>query len=561
MPQRTRFWAGPRPSPAFDHAAAAPWLIGEPDLRQILRIAARRDDPEAAQAVLALARLDRLEREDARAIDATPGQRLDGTHYARVRDRVGVLPVLGPIFHRANLMTRYSGASASQLVGQDFTRLLNEPDVRAILLEVDSPGGMVSGTGELANLIHQARGRKPIWAYSPGLCCSAAYYIASAADRLVVDPSALAGSIGVVQVAPGQYADEGDVVVVSSKAPEKWLPAGTDEGRAKIQREVDALHEVFADDVARFRGVARDRVDADFGRGGVLVGASAVRAGLADRLGNFEGVIRRLASGRVAPGRADGKPPAPTRAAVYLPGRNAMPRPTASDTDTDRDDDDLFAGPPRDRRGGGEPAPPAPPAQADAAADIRRELAETRRQLAEERQAREADRTRREAEARQARRAAAGEFVESAMTAGRFDPADRDAMLAGLAQAAEDDAASPVEGFSRAAFARDLVGRLPASDKGSGRPRVDPDGEPAARGEVRIVDNGNGPGVDDMRRAVAEDSDAYVEATYGPAVAEQYRQRRRRASSPPTQTRGRRGPAQAARRPSPRPIGGPRCPR
>jgi hypothetical protein len=84
------------------------------------------------------------------------------------------------------------------------------------------------------------------------------------------------------------------IEIVSSQSPKKRPDPATEEGRAQVQEMLDDLAAVFIEDVARFRAVSEETVLSDFGRGGVLVGARAVTAGLADGLGSFEGVLAEL---------------------------------------------------------------------------------------------------------------------------------------------------------------------------------------------------------------------------------------------------------------------------
>ena len=113
---------------------------------------------------------------------------------------VAVLPLFGTIFPRANMMTDMSGATSAENFAKNFSQLLDDPSVDAIVLDVDSPGGQVGGVNELSKQIFEARGKKPIVAVANHFMASAAYWIGSAADELVVTPSGEVGSIGVFAV-------------------------------------------------------------------------------------------------------------------------------------------------------------------------------------------------------------------------------------------------------------------------------------------------------------------------------------------------------------------------
>lgn len=231
---------------------------------------------------------------DLHAVEAERGAELQYTRTVSIRDGVAIVPIEGPIFRYANLFSDISGATSIQVLAQDFRTALHNPDVRAILLNINSPGGEVDGTHELAQMIAAARGTKPITAYVSHLGCSAAYWLASAADTIVCDATALVGSIGVLMALPGSDPDQPTLEFVSSQSPRKNPDPATDDGKADIQATLDSLAAVFIADVAAQRGVAVETVLSDFGQGGVFVGQQAVDAGLVDRLGSFEATLADL---------------------------------------------------------------------------------------------------------------------------------------------------------------------------------------------------------------------------------------------------------------------------
>lgn len=264
-------------SRAFELAASRPWLMLPEALDGLMAIADRQGDPEALEARL--------------------GRQLENTRAVTVRDGVAVIPVVGPIMRYANLFTRISGATSTQELATDFQAALDDPKVKAIVLNVDSPGGEANGINELSDMIHAARGKKPIKAYGGGSVASGAYWVASAADELVVDDTALMGSIGVVVEVFTREAREGEKrwTITSRNAPNKRPDISTEEGRAEISKSIDALGDVFVAKVARNLGVDADKVPAMGDHGGLLVGAAAVKAGLAHRLGSLETLIAELA--------------------------------------------------------------------------------------------------------------------------------------------------------------------------------------------------------------------------------------------------------------------------
>lgn len=215
--------------------------------------------------------------------------------------KVAILPLFGSIFPRANLMTEMSGATSAERFGAQFDALVNDPDVGAIILDVNSPGGQVNGVAEAANRIFEARGKKPVVAVANHLMASAAYWIGSAADEIVVTPSADIGSIGVFSVHQDvSKALENDGVKVSIIKEGRYKTEGNpyeplaDEARAAIQERVKESYDAFVEAVARHRGVAPDDVRNGYGEGRVVGSQRAIRLGMADRIETLDQTVNRL---------------------------------------------------------------------------------------------------------------------------------------------------------------------------------------------------------------------------------------------------------------------------
>lgn len=242
---------------------------------------------EALEAVFEIAQRNG---EDVEALSMRLGRPLDNTRTVTMRDGVAIIPVTGPIFPRANLFTEISGATSLEMLALDFQKALDSQAVKAIVLDISSPGGSTENLSEFAEHVFQARGEKPIVAYASSLAASAAIWIASAADEFVIGDTATVGSIGVV-AGMRVGGEKGRIEIVSSQSPNKRVDPTTEEGRAQIQATVDDIADVFIETMARNRGVDVETVLSDFGRGGVLVGRKAVAAGMADRIDSLENVI------------------------------------------------------------------------------------------------------------------------------------------------------------------------------------------------------------------------------------------------------------------------------
>lgn len=208
---------------------------------------------------------------------------------------VGVIRVEGPIIPRASLqpmsqpkMTTCSGIQA------DLASMESDTRIDRIALVVDSPGGAATGLAELAAQIRTSK--KPVHAYVAGNCASAAYWIASAADKIVASKSASIGSIGVVGIFNNKKKD-GTVEIVSSQSPNKRPDLETDEGRADVQAHVDDLADVFISSVAENRGTTTENVLERYGRGSMFIASKALDRGMIDGVSTLADFLADFRSG------------------------------------------------------------------------------------------------------------------------------------------------------------------------------------------------------------------------------------------------------------------------
>jgi HK97 family phage major capsid protein len=260
-----------------------PWALSEEHARRLLAIAERRGT-------------------DLQAIAAERGKPLDHTRSVTVREGVATIPITGPLFRYADIFAEVSGATSYEALARDFTAALADPNVKAILFDVDSPGGEVFGASETSDLLFNARGIKPMVAHVGGMCASAALWIASAADEISVSSVALLGSVGAMMSItvpdPERQAElfgERQVEFISSQSPDKNLDPTSKAGRDQYQAIVDKIAGVFGADLARNFGLKEKEVFSRFGLGKVFVGTDAVEAGMASRIATFEATHTALA--------------------------------------------------------------------------------------------------------------------------------------------------------------------------------------------------------------------------------------------------------------------------
>lgn len=221
--------------------------------------------------------------EDERADDSPPGP-----GYTNLGG-IAVIPVQGTLVSRLGGMKPTCGMTGYNQVRGNLMLALADPTVRAVAFDVDSPGGEVDGCFDLVDAIHAVRGQKPVWAICADHAYSAAYAIASAADRITVPRTGGTGSVGVITMLVDMSAslkEAGLTVHFVTHGARK-----AEEGRAqyqgvkpellaRIQAEIDAVGEIFVSTVARNRGVSADAVRAL--QAACLMGGDGVAAGLAD---------------------------------------------------------------------------------------------------------------------------------------------------------------------------------------------------------------------------------------------------------------------------------------
>src|SRR5690606_38668081 len=140
---------------ALAAAMAEPWAITAEGLELVLAVAARENDVSIE------------------ALEAYRAKHVPTAERLERRGPVAILNVVGPMFRRANLFTAISGATSYDVLRRDLQAALDDPELRAIVLNIDSPGGTVNGVDELAKAIFDARARKPIVAYIGGTGASA----------------------------------------------------------------------------------------------------------------------------------------------------------------------------------------------------------------------------------------------------------------------------------------------------------------------------------------------------------------------------------------------------
>lgn len=221
--------------------------------------------------------------------------------YDVTPEGIAIIPVIGTLVRRTVGLEAQSGLTSYTNIGQQLAEAVADPNIKAIILDIDSPGGEAGGAFDLADQIYTARKAKPIWAVANEGAFSAAYAIAAAASKIYVSQTGGVGSIGVIAVHLDRSQAEADAglkyTAIYAGAHKNDLSPHeplSDPARATLQTEVDRVYELFVSTVSRTRGLTSDTIKST--EAGLFFGADAVAAGLADKLGTFDDAYADLRS-------------------------------------------------------------------------------------------------------------------------------------------------------------------------------------------------------------------------------------------------------------------------
>lgn len=214
---------------------------------------------------------------------------------------VAIISIHGIISQRMNMLQQFSGGVSTEQLSDDISAMADDDTVKAIVLDIDSPGGSVYGVEEVAEAIYAAREKKHITALANGMAASAAYWIGAAASEFVVTPSGDVGSIGVITA----HTDTSELsaklgtkttIIKAGKHKDLGNPHEplSEEGLQLIQTRVDEYYDTFTGAVAKYRGVEQDAVKNGYGEGAVLGSKAALSAGMVDRIATMDEVLAKL---------------------------------------------------------------------------------------------------------------------------------------------------------------------------------------------------------------------------------------------------------------------------
>ncbi|HGB1823174.1 TPA: S49 family peptidase [Salmonella enterica subsp. enterica serovar Bahrenfeld] len=221
--------------------------------------------------------------------------------FYQVTEGIAVLPVSGTLVHKLGGMRPFSGMTGYDGITARLQQAICDPEVKGILLDIDSPGGQAAGAFDCADMIYRLGQQKPVWALANDMACSGAMLLASACSRRLVTQTARIGSIGVVMAHTsyaGQLEQEGVEITLLYSGKHKTdlnpYQALPDDVRIDYQQRMDDARLMFAEKVAQYTGLSVETVMAT--EAATYDGQAGIDAGLADEMVNAADAVTVMAA-------------------------------------------------------------------------------------------------------------------------------------------------------------------------------------------------------------------------------------------------------------------------
>lgn len=204
-----------------------------------------------------------------------------------VRNGVAVISIEGAVYRKKSW---FMPGMTHKQIKNEIEKALQHDEVNAIFYNIYSPGGTVAGTQELASFIKEAAAIKPSCAFVDGMCCSAAYWLASATGRIFATQSAELGSIGVVLM-HADYSklneDMGLKYTYITAGSKKSVGANeiplSEEDKGYLQNQVNGIYNIFLEEIAQNMGLDLNK-KMEWADGRVFLGKEAAALGLVSQI-------------------------------------------------------------------------------------------------------------------------------------------------------------------------------------------------------------------------------------------------------------------------------------
>ncbi|MBH0570880.1 S49 family peptidase [Salmonella enterica] len=246
-----------------------------------------------------------LESLDQAGMELVTGNYMSGdkprARFYQVVNGIAVLPVSGTLVHKLGGMRPFSGMTGYDGITARLQQAMDDPEVKGVLLDIDSPGGQAAGAFDCADMIYRLGQQKPIWALMNDVACSGAMLLASACSRRLVTQTARIGSVGVVMAHAsyaGQLEQEGVEITLLYSGKHKTdlnpYQALPDDVRTDYQQKMDDTRQMFSEKVAQYTGLSVDAVMAT--EAAIYDGQAGIDVGLADEMINASDAISVMAA-------------------------------------------------------------------------------------------------------------------------------------------------------------------------------------------------------------------------------------------------------------------------
>jgi len=230
------------------------------------------------------------------------------SRLVQVQDGVGVVSISGTLNNGGGFMNRLFGMTGYPEIRDAMIQAATDPEIKEILLDINSPGGTVAGLSDTASLIRNIHSNvKPVTAFTSGDMASAAYWLGSSAGSVNADRMANVGSIGVLAThveRSKQLKDEGLGVTVVRSGKYKALVNGVEplsaEGLKVLQGKVDAADALFVEHVASMRNRSVEYTKEHMAQGREFLAEDAQRVGLVDSVTTFDALLTDLSKKSIA---------------------------------------------------------------------------------------------------------------------------------------------------------------------------------------------------------------------------------------------------------------------
>lgn len=251
--------------------------------------------------------------DDMLALEAKKSAQLEGSPNGLkvVNDgATAIIPIVGAITRYAGLFDSLCDLTSTEGISYMLNEALENPDIENIVLNFDTPGGDSRSLAELAEMIYEGRKVKDIHAYIGGSAYSAGAWLAAAATTRTIASTGGFGSIGVII-----YADDDtelresigikEIVIRNTLSPNKAPSITTEKGQKQITDRLDALADVFFNDMAKYLSndsvtLTASDIIKKFKEGGTLLGKEALQAGVVDKVGTLQGLLKQLKEKKMA---------------------------------------------------------------------------------------------------------------------------------------------------------------------------------------------------------------------------------------------------------------------